>query len=79
MAKKSTTAQKKSRAELRKDLARNISAILNNPECPEILHQDIAQSVSYMSESVNFHAPEMLARIVEAYFANEDKRKGGAR
>lgn len=68
----------KTRAQLRKELARDLAAILANPETPLPLYNAIADEVCDLSEKIDFHTPEMLERSVDAYYAAEAKRKGGA-
>ena len=82
-AKKSTTNQpKKSRAELRKQLARDLSSILSNPECPVLLFNDIAETVCDWSSDLGgtfYHSPDVLERCINAHIAREEKRTRGGR
>jgi gas vesicle protein len=75
---KSTT----SRDELRQQLARDIASILNNPETPTTLYNDVADRVSDMSSDLGdafWHSPEQIKRDLDAHFKKEAKRKGGTR
>jgi hypothetical protein len=77
-AKSTTKQQKKSRGELRKQLARDISSILNNPECPAVLFNDIADSITEMSSDLGdefYHSPEIIERGLNAHIAKEEKRR----
>lgn len=81
-AKKSTTKPvRKSRGELRKQLAQDLARILQNPECPTMLYNDVAESITTMSSEIDdafWHSPEQIERSLNAYIASEEKRKGGA-
>ncbi len=74
-----SAASKPSRLELRRKLARDLAAVMSNPETPSNLYNAIADEVCMFSEKIDFHTAEMLERGVNAYYAKEEKRKGGAR
>lgn len=88
MQKKDTTPRKKSasneqpaRAELRKKLARDLAAVLANPECPTMLYDQVAEGITEMSSRLGdayWHQPEQIERDINAYIASEEKRQGGA-
>jgi hypothetical protein len=67
------------RIELRKQLIRDLASILANPETPTVIYNDIANSITDMSSEIDYNTAEMIERSVNAYFAKEEKRKGGAR
>jgi hypothetical protein len=83
MQKKSSTPRTRtatpSRLELRRQLARDLASVMSNPETPSNLYNAIADEVCMFSEKIDFHTAEMLERGVNAYYAKEEKRKGGAR
>ncbi len=58
-------------------LAAHISAILEHPETPDALYNDIAERITDMSSDVDFHTPEMIERSLVAYAGRESRRKGG--
>jgi hypothetical protein len=81
-AKNSKPQSKKSRGELRKQLARDIASILANPECPVDLYNDIAENVvNWSTDYCNLvnETPEYIHNCLEAHLATEEKRKGGTR
>jgi hypothetical protein len=78
--KKNSTRKKKSRAELRREIAQHLAAVLANPETPVMLYNDIAESLSDMSSDINYDTAEMIERSLTAHVAKEEKRqKGSAR
>jgi hypothetical protein len=81
MRKKSTSkkGKGKSRAELRAQLARDISAVLTNSECPVGIYNDLTDSVSDMLSNINFDSPELIEMALVTSDAKEEKRKGGVR
>ncbi len=60
-----------------KTLAAHISAILEHPETPDALYNDIAERISDFSSDVDYHTPEMIERSLVAYASRESRRKGG--
>jgi hypothetical protein len=58
-------------------LASHIGAILEHPETPDALYNDIAERISDFSSAVDFHTPEMIKRSLVAYAGRESRRKGG--
>jgi hypothetical protein len=80
--KSATNRNQKSRTELRRQLARDITSILKNPECPVDLFNDVAEAVCDWSSDLGdefYHSPEMIERSLNARLTREEKRKGGAR
>ncbi|MDQ3818521.1 MAG: hypothetical protein M3362_12710 [Acidobacteriota bacterium] len=82
--KKSTTkTNKKSRAELRKQLARDLESILHNPETPATLYNAIGDELSTWSSDFLAAVSETSGYIescLNFYHEAEEKRtKGGAR
>lgn len=73
--KSTTTGNKKSRAELRRELAETLSTILHNPTTPSSLYNAIADAISTLSEDVDFHTPEMIETMLTAYELKEQKRQ----
>ncbi len=70
------------RAELRKKLARDVAAILSNPETPYKLYNDIADCLTDMFNDLSstfYHAPDIIERTIEARRREEEKRKAGER
>jgi hypothetical protein len=80
--KKTTTRKQtttKTRQQLRAELARNIAAIMANPETPAILYNDLADSITEMSSDLKddfWHSPEQIERSINAHLATEAKRTG---
>jgi hypothetical protein len=83
MQKKNTTSPRKtttspSRAQLRAKLARDLAAVISNPETPVLLYNEIADVLCDMSSDINYHTPEMIERTIAAHVEREAKRAGGA-
>ncbi len=81
MSKKTTirrAASKPSRIELRRKLARDLAAVMSNPETPATLYNAIGDELCEMSEAISFHTFEMIEHSITAHVAREEKRKGGA-
>ncbi len=76
MTRELTLDKKDSSAET---LAAHIAAILEHPETPDALYNDIAERITDMSSHVDFQTPEMIERSLVAYAGRESCRKGGAR
>ena len=72
---------KKSRAELLRELARNIAAIFANPECPERIYDALADAMleihNRTSGKVLDESEDYQLAILNAYV--ETREKGGAR
>ncbi len=78
MSKKTTTpraASKPSRIELRKQLARDLAAVMSNPETPVLLYNDIGDVLCEMSSDINYHTPDMIERTIAAHVVREAKRQ----
>jgi hypothetical protein len=79
---KTSTKKQKSRAELRRELARDIAAILRNPETPLDLYNTVrGEVVDWSTDYCNneAHEPDYIERCLNAFKHNEQKRtKGGA-
>jgi hypothetical protein len=82
--KNSKQQQQKSRAELRKQLARDLASILANPECPTGLFNDIADNCTQWQEArdnadeTGWKREPFILECFEAYQRQEEKRtKGG--
>ncbi|HEX8843087.1 MAG TPA: hypothetical protein VF791_00375 [Pyrinomonadaceae bacterium] len=73
MSKKSTTKQpKKSRAELRAQLARDLAAALANPEIPVVLYNKISAAVTdFQSTCIDYNAmlysAETIGKALEMF------------
>jgi hypothetical protein len=63
----------KSREELRRQLARDITSVLANPECPTIIYNDLASAVLEIFNTI----PTFNLDTSEAYAAAQEK--GGTR
>ncbi len=79
MRKDSTPKKAPTKAQQRARLARDLSAVLSNPECPPVLYNDIGEAPCDMSSDIDYHTPEMVERTINAHIAREEKRKGGTR
>ncbi len=80
MSKKSSTPRPSAaskRAELRRKLARDLAAVMSNPETPATLYNAIGDELCEMSEAISFHTFEMIERSITAHIVKEEKRKGG--
>lgn len=81
--KNSKPEQKKSRAELRKQLAHDLESILRNPETPAALYNAIGDEISTWSSDFLAAVSETSGYIescLNFYHEAEEKRtKGGAR
>jgi len=77
--KNSKQEQKKSRAELRKQLARDLESIITNPETPAILHNAISDCMTDFEQETEWHKADYIERALENYARIQAKRKGGAR
>jgi hypothetical protein len=77
-----TNRNQKSRAELRKQLARDIASVLTNPETPVELYNAIGEEVcNWSSDYCNAvsETPEYIESCLTYYQKKEAERKGGAR
>jgi hypothetical protein len=77
--KNSKPAPKKSRAELRRQLARDLAAALANPEMPVKLYNDISDAITdfqstCISYDVMLYSAEVIGKALEMY-----AEKGGTR
>lgn len=77
--KQQTGSKQKSRAELRKQLARNLAAALSNPEIPVKLYNDISDAITdFQSGCINYndllYSAETIGKALEMF-----AEKGGAR
>ncbi len=82
MSKKSSTPRPSAasnRIELRKQLARDLAAVMSNPETPVSLYNAIGDELCEMSSDISFHTFEMIERSITAHIVKEEKRKGGTR
>jgi hypothetical protein len=82
--KKTTTprkgaANKPNRAELRRKLARDIVSILNNPETPSFLYNNLADCVTTLEQSNDWITVDHIEGSLSNYLRGEETRKGGAR
>ncbi len=79
MQKKSSTPRTSpatpSRMELRRQLARDLAAVMSNPETPVLLYNDIGDVLCEMSSDINYHTPEMIERTIAAHVVREAKRQ----
>jgi hypothetical protein len=70
--KKQTASKQKSRAELRKQLARDLAAALSNPEIPVMLYNEITDAITdFQSECINYsdllYSAETIGKALEMY------------
>ncbi len=72
-----TTPATPSRMELRRKLARDLAAVMSNPETPVLLYNDIGDVLCEMSSDINYHTPDMIERTIAAHVEREAKRAGG--
>ncbi len=82
MSKKSSTPRPSAasnRIELRKQLARDLAAVMSNPETPVSLYNAIGDELCEMSSDISFHTFEMIERSITAHIEKEAKRAGGTR
>jgi hypothetical protein len=63
--------------ELRRKLARDLAAVMSNPETPVLLYNDIGDVLCEMSSDINYHTPDMIERTIAAHVEREAKRAGG--
>jgi hypothetical protein len=62
-----------------RDLPALISAVMNHPETPTSIYNALGEVLTDMSNEVDYHTPEMVARTLAASASAEAKRKGGAK
>lgn len=62
-----------------RDLPALISAVMKHPETPSEIYNALGEVLTDMSNEVDYHTPEMVARTLAASAAAEARRKGGAK
>jgi len=62
-----------------RDLPALISAVMKHPETPSLIYNALGEVLCEMSNEIDYHSPEMVARVLAAAEAFEAKRKGGVR
>jgi hypothetical protein len=75
--KKQTTGNQKSRAELRKQLARDIASITSNPECPARIYNGLADGILEVFNSTPGNlfdtSEEYILSVLNAFAAADEK------
>jgi hypothetical protein len=75
-------AKQRTKAKLRAKLARNVAAILSNPETPAKLYNDLADSLCDMFNDLTsefYYSPDIIERTIDARRMEEEARKAGER
>jgi hypothetical protein len=61
------------------DLPALISAVMKHPETPSLIYNMLGESLTDLSNEIDYHAPEMIAATLAAHRERESKRKGGVK
>lgn len=56
-------------------LARQISDLLNNPDCPTNLYNAIADELTFFSNFIDFQSLDMIEKSLEAYQEKGDNQE----
>lgn len=64
-------------AELRKELAAHLFAVLINPRCPASIHNAITDALTEMAAAIDYKSPQIIERVIKASERKTVKSEAG--